>query len=75
MALLSTVAFSLWSMLLKYNQVGQVAIFGFSIPIFGSLLSALILGEKLFSLQNLAALAGILVVNGVLPIKSGKYKS
>ena len=78
MALLSTVAFSLWSMLLKYNQVGQVAIFGFSIPIFGSLLSALILGEKLFSLQNLAALAlvsaGILVVNGVLPIKSGKYK-
>ncbi len=79
MALLSTVAFSLWSMLLKYNQVGQVAIFGFSIPIFGSLLSALILGEKLLSLQNLAALAlvsaGILVVNGVLPIKSGKYKS
>ena len=79
MALLSTVAFSLWSMLLKYNQVGQVAIFGFSIPIFGSLLSALILGEKLLSLQNLAALAlvsaGILVVNGVFPIKSGKYKS
>lgn len=78
MGLLSTVAFSLWSILLKYNQVGQIAIFGFSIPIFGSLLSALILGEDLFSLQNLIALVlvsvGILVVNGVLPIKRDKGK-
>lgn len=69
MALLSTVAFSIWTLLLKYNQVGQVAVFGFSIPVFGSLLSALILGEKLVSVQNFIALilvsAGILMVNGV----------
>lgn len=68
MALLSTVAFSLWSILLKYNSVGEIAVFGFSIPVFGSLLSAVILGETLFSVKNFFALllvaAGIIIVNG-----------
>ena len=67
MVLLSTVAFSIWTMLLKCNPVGKVAIFGCSIPIFGVLLSAIFLGEQVFTLQNLAALlcvsAGILIVN------------
>lgn len=67
MALLSAVAFSVWTLLLKYNPVGKVAIFGFSIPIFGVLLSAVILGEQAISLKNLAALifvsAGIVLVN------------
>lgn len=68
MALLSTAAFSLWSVLLKYRPVGEIAVFGFSIPVFGSLLSAAILGEQLISVKNLIALvlvaAGILIVNG-----------
>ena len=67
MALLSTVAFSLWTLLLKYNPVGKVAIYGFTIPVFGAVLSALILHEDLFSLKNLVALClvsiGILLVN------------
>lgn len=67
MAMLSTVAFSLWTMLLKYNTVGKVAVYGFSIPIFGVLFSAMFLGEQAFSLKNLAALilvsGGILIVN------------
>lgn len=69
MGLISAVAYSLWSFLLKYNPVGKVAIFGFSNPIFGVILSAILLGEKnqAFSLQGLAALIlvciGILVVN------------
>lgn len=69
MAMLSAVAFSVWTILLKYNTVGKVAIFGFSIPIFGVFLSAVILGEKIASLKNLAALVcvsiGILIVNGM----------
>lgn len=68
MALISAVAFSLWTLLLKYNPVGSVSIFGFSIPIFGVLLSALILGEQIISFKNLAALIfvsiGICIVNG-----------
>ena len=67
MALLSTVAFSVWTILMKYNSVGKVAIYTFTIPVFGVALSGLILGEKVFELKNLAALilvsVGIIIVN------------
>ena len=67
MSLLSTVAFSIWAELLKYNSVGKVAIFGFSIPIFGVALSAVFLGEQVVSVKNLAALIcvsiGIIIIN------------
>lgn len=69
MAMLSAVAFSLWTSLLKYNPVGKVAIFGFSIPIFGSVLSAVFLGEDILKWKNLIALvcvcAGVILVNQV----------
>lgn len=77
MAMLSAVAFSLWTILLKYNSVGKVAIFGFSIPVFGVFLSAVILGEQIISLKNFAALIcvsiGILLVNG-LAVQYGRKK-
>ena len=66
MALLSTAAFSIWALLLKYNPVGKVAVFGFTIC-FGVALSAVFLGEDIWKIQNLAALilvsAGIIFVN------------
>ena len=34
MAVLSAVAFSLWTLLLKYNKVGKIAVFYFLIPVF-----------------------------------------
>lgn len=67
MALLSTVAFSLWTLLLKYNPVGKVAVYGFTIPIFGVLLSGILLGETIFSVKYVAALifvsGGVILVN------------
>lgn len=67
MALLSTVSFCLWAELLKYNPVGRVSVFGFSIPVFGVVMSAVFLGENAFTIQNFAALilvsAGIYIVN------------
>ncbi|MEJ8734409.1 DMT family transporter [Mediterraneibacter sp. ICN-202921] len=63
MALLSTGAFSIWTLLLKYNPVGKVAIYGFTIPIFGVVLSALFLGEQIISFQNILAL--VLVSLGI----------
>ena len=45
MALISAVAYTLWGILLKYNPVSKVSIFGFTNPVFGGILSALILGE------------------------------
>ncbi|SDB55773.1 Permease of the drug/metabolite transporter (DMT) superfamily [Pseudobutyrivibrio sp. YE44] len=68
MALISSVAYSIWGILLKYNPVSSVTIYGFTNPIFGALLSALFLSEwKKITVQYLIALvlvsAGIYVVN------------
>lgn len=66
---LSAMAYALWGILLKYNPVSRVAIYGFTNPVIGVLLSALLLGEggQAFSVKNLLALllvcAGIIVVN------------
>ncbi|MBK1810412.1 DMT family transporter [Clostridium sp. YIM B02505] len=63
MALLSSVAFVLWTQLLTYNKVGLISVFNFLIPVFGTLLSALFLGENIFDLRILIAL--ILVCYGI----------
>lgn len=63
LALLSAVAFTLWSLLLKYNQVGRVTIFNFLVPVFGTALSALCLNENIMELKNLAAL--VFVCSGI----------
>ena len=59
----SAVAFALWSLLLKHNPVGKVAVFNFELPIFGAILSALMLGETVLEWKNLAAL--VLVSFGI----------
>jgi drug/metabolite transporter (DMT)-like permease len=63
LAALSAAAFALWSLLLKHNPVGNVAIFNCLIPLFGVTLSALFLGESIFEWKNLLAL--VLVVGGI----------
>ncbi len=67
MALLSASAFAIYAILMKYNPVSRIAIFNFSIPVFGAALSALFLGESLWEWKNLAALllvsGGIALVN------------
>ena len=69
MAMISAVAYSLWGLLLKYNPVSKVSVFGFMTPVFGMFLSAVLLGEgaQMPWLQSLAALvlvcAGIYIVN------------
>ena len=40
------VAYSLWGVLLKYNPVSKVSIYSFMTPVFGVLLSNLMLTEK-----------------------------
>ncbi|RZJ57071.1 MAG: DMT family transporter [Acidovorax sp.] len=63
LALLSSAAFSLWSILLKHNRVSQITVFNFTVPIFGAALSALFLGEALLEWKNLLAL--VLVCAGI----------
>ncbi len=38
LALVSAVAYSLWGILLKYNPISRVAVFGFMTPVFGVIL-------------------------------------
>lgn len=59
----SAVSFALWTILLKYNEVGTVTVFNFSVPIFGTGLSALFLGESVWAWKNMLAL--LLVCGGI----------
>ncbi|MBY6259787.1 DMT family transporter [Phytobacter diazotrophicus] len=63
LTLLSSVAFALWSILLKYNRVGMIAPFNFLIPVSGALLSAIFLGENILELKY--AIALVLVCSGI----------
>ncbi|MBR0430385.1 MAG: DMT family transporter [Lachnospiraceae bacterium] len=68
LALVSSVAYSIWGVLLKYNPVSSVAIYGFTTPIFGAMLSAVFLGEwSSVTIRHVIALAlvsiGIYIVN------------
>ncbi|MTH47056.1 DMT family transporter [Intestinirhabdus alba] len=63
LTLLSSVAFALWSILLKYNRVGMIAPFNFLIPVAGSVLSAIFLSENIFEPKYAVAL--VLVCSGI----------
>lgn len=60
---LSSAAFAIWTMLLKYNRVSTITVFNFMIPVFGTLLSAIFLGENFLEWKNLLAL--LLVCIGI----------
>ena len=68
LAFLSAAAYSVWSILLKYNPISKVSIYGFANPVFGVILSTLILSEgNAFGGKSVIALlfvcVGIFIVN------------
>ena len=67
LAFVSAVAYTLWGILLKYNAVSKIAVFGFINPVGGVILSALLLGEQINIPLSAACLvlvsAGIILVN------------
>ncbi len=65
LACISAVAYSLWGILLKYNPVSKVAVFGFMNPVFGVILSAWWLNEKGNDLGVKALIALVLVCIGI----------
>ena len=68
LACISAVAYSLWGLLLKYNPVSKVTVFGFMNPVFGVILSSLLLSES-SSLNYMVIISlamvslGIVIVN------------
>jgi len=70
LAFVSAVAYSLWGILMKYNPISRVAVFGFMNPVFGVILSAVLLDEGsglgLLHMVSLGLVcAGIYIVNKV----------
>lgn len=72
LAMVSAAAYSLWSLLLKYNPISRVAVYGFMNPVCGVLLSALLLDEA-GMLSVSAVFALVLVCGGIYIVnrKSG----
>lgn len=67
LAFVSAGAYSFWAILLKYNPVSKVAIYGFTTPVCGAVLSAIILNEGgIFNIRSVVAL--ILVCIGILSV-------
>ena len=46
LAFLSAIAYALWGVLLKFNPVSKITVFSFMIPVFGVILSSLMLSES-----------------------------
>lgn len=68
LAFISAMAYSLWATLLTYNPISRVAVMGFLNPVFGVILSAIILKEgDIINYRSVIALIlvciGICVVN------------
>jgi len=69
LALLSAIAFALWGVLLTHNPVSKVTIYHFTVPVFGVILSKIMLTEqsRVSTLNLLLTLllvcAGIILLN------------
>jgi hypothetical protein len=73
LAALSSVAFSVWALLLKHNPVGKISVYCFLNPVFGVILSGVLLGENIFNIRSLIALA--MVSLGIYIVNYTKHKS
>lgn len=61
LAALSAIAYTLWGVLLKYNQVSDITVYSFMTPVFGCVLSALLLKES-FAENAAATIASLALV-------------
>ena len=65
--MVSSVGFTLWSILLKSYPIGKLSVYNFIIPVSGTLFSGMLLKENIFTYQYITALilisVGIFAVN------------
>lgn len=72
LAMLSAVTFTLWAMLLQYNNVSQICIYNFVIPVAGTILSAIMLKENVFKPSYLVSL--VLLCGGIYIVNHSQFK-
>ncbi len=74
LSFLSAIAYSLWGILLKYNPVSKVTVFSFTTPVFGVLLTLLLLNEdSKVSIVNIIV-ALLLVSLGIFILNYARIK-
>ncbi|MBQ4058588.1 MAG: DMT family transporter [Lachnospiraceae bacterium] len=73
LAFVSAIAYTLWALLLRYNDVSKVTIFGFFNPVFGAILSALFLNEsgQSFGMKEVVAL--LLISIGIYMVQKMRW--
>lgn len=67
---LSAAAFTIWTALLKQYPVGRVTVYNFLVPVFGSLMSGVVLHETVFTVRNILSL--VLVCSGIILVNLTK---
>ncbi|MES9683922.1 EamA family transporter [Bacillus sp. AFS001701] len=78
LSVLSSVGFILWNNVMKYNQVGKVSMYLFLVPVFGVILSSIMLNEVLSYLVFIGLImvtSGIIIVNYQKDQRSTPMKS
>lgn len=73
LAFVSAAAFSVWTALLKYHPASRITIFNLLVPIFGTMLSGVLLGEDVFGLETLISLC--LITLGIAFVNVSKKES
>ncbi|MBR3150315.1 MAG: DMT family transporter [Eubacterium sp.] len=64
--LVSALAYSLWSILIKHNSVSKIAVFGFLTPIFGFVMSLMFDASSKAESSVFAVISLILAVTGII---------
>ncbi len=72
LSLLSAAAYSIWGVLLKYNPVSKVSIYSFMTPVFGVILSNIMLTEQSMVDPINLVLAMILISSGIIMLNYNK---
>ena len=70
LAILSMLAYTTWSILLKYNSAAKIGVYGFLVPVFGVMMSTIILKENPANIYTLSSL--ILVCMGIILVNRDK---
>lgn len=73
LALISSVGFGLWFVLLNHNPISKVSIYKFQVPIWGTILSALFIPGE--SLSSTIVIGLICVSAGIFLVNSGQKKA
>lgn len=67
LAFVSAAAFAIWTALLKHHPASIICVFNLLVPVFGTLLSGIMLGESVFGIETIVSVvlicAGIFISN------------